>query len=179
MDIENHLPGDEPGTLVPSALRRGAEVMGVIGALLVLLLAVMINSDILSRLLVNRPVRGVAEMVELTIVVIVFIQLPLTVATGGLIRSSELHRRIGARWPGVGKAMTLAFELAGIVVFAALAWGLWPKFVDAWQDNLYKGQPGLFTVSTWPAILASVVGSAFSSVCFIVSFLRRLTVRVA
>lgn len=179
MENETQLPGDEPGTMVPPALRRGAEIMGIAGALLVLLLALMINSDILSRVLANRPIRGVAEMVELTIVVIVFVQLPLTVVTGGLVRSSELHRRIGVHWPRIGQAMTLFFEIGGVVVFAVLAWGLWPKFIEAWQDGLYKGQPGLFTVATWPAILASVVGSAVSSVAFAVSALRRLTARAA
>jgi len=174
MEIANELSPREPGGLVPVRLRRIADGMGAFGALLVLSLALLINSDVLSRFFLNHPIKGVAEMVELAIVVIVFIQLPLTIATGGLVRASELHHRVSQRRPGVGRVMSLTFELVGVVVFALLTWALWPKLTEAWIDNLYKGQPGLFTVPIWPAVLVTLVGSAISATCFLTSFWYRL-----
>lgn len=160
--------------MVPRTLSLVVGVMGGLGALLVLSLALLINSDILSRLFFNHPLKGVAELVELAIVVIVFVQLPLTVATGGLVRASELHLRIGQRHPCLARAMTLVFEATGAVLLGLLAWALWPKFTEAWTDNLFKGQPGLFTAPIWPALLSVVIGSALAALCFATSFAMRL-----
>lgn len=174
MDMEPHSPAEEPGALLPKQLRRVADVMGALGALLVLALALLINTDIVSRFLLNHPIKGVAELVELSIVIIVFVQLPMAVAIGGLIRSSELHQTVSARYPAAGKAFTLVFELVGVLIFALFAWGVWPRFIEAWTDGLYKGQPGVFTAPTWPAELAIVIGASLASLCFVASFLTRI-----
>lgn len=174
MDIEPHSPADEPGALVPKPLRNVVDVVGSLGAILVLALALLINTDIVSRFLLNHPIKGVAELVELSIVIIVFVQLPLAVATGGLIRSSELHQTVSARYPAVGKALTVVFELVGVLIFALFAWGVWPRFIEAWTDGLYKGQPGVFTAPTWPAELAIVIGASLAALCFVLSCLTRI-----
>lgn len=174
MELSSQLPPSEPGGLVSSTLRALSDWLGALGALLVLALALLINSDILSRFVLNNPIKGVAEVVELTIVVIVFIQLPLTITTGGFVRASEFHHRLEKRLPRAANMMTLCFEATGAMIFALLAWALWPESVEAWNDNLYKGQPGLFTAPTWPAVFVTVIGSALSALCFFASFMVRI-----
>ena len=165
---------DAPGSAAPRALLRLSQALGAVAALLVLGLAGLINADIISRYTLNRPVSGVAELVELAIVIVVFMQLPLAVATGGLIRSPELHQRLALRNPRLGNYLTMFFELCGAIVLGVLTIGLWPEIVEAWRDGLYKGQPGIFTAPLWPATAATMVGSGLGSLCFAASLLRRL-----
>ncbi|MCO5161808.1 MAG: TRAP transporter small permease [Mesorhizobium sp.] len=174
MDMQPHSPADEPGAILSGPLRRVADVMGALGAVLVLALALLINTDVVSRFVLNHPMKGVAELVELSIVIIVFVQLPTAIATGGLIRSSELHNSLNARHPAAGKAFAIVFELVGVLIFALFAWGVWPRFIEAWNDGLYKGQPGVFTAPTWPAELAIVVGATVASLCFAASCIARV-----
>lgn len=164
----------EPGTQSAPRLKTVSAGMAGIGALIVLSIALIINSDILSRAALDRPLMGVAELVELGIVIIVFIQLPYAISSGALIRSAELHEAITRRAPRIGWMMAVVFDLAGALVLGLLTLGLWPDLVAAWQDDLFKGQPGLFTAPLWPAMLATVCGTGFGAVVFASSALRRL-----
>lgn len=165
----------DPGAAAPHMLLRLSQALGAVAAVMVLALACLINADVLSRFLLNSPIRGVAELVELAIVIVVFVQLPLAVATGGLIRSAELHQRLSRQSPQIGTCATVLFELCGALVLAVLAIGLWPEMIEAWRDGLYKGQPGIFTAPLWPAMAATVIGSALGSLCYIASLFRRMT----
>ncbi|TMV91800.1 TRAP transporter small permease [Thioclava sp. BHET1] len=163
-----------PGAAVPYVLLQTVRAMGAFGAVLVLVLAVLINTDIISRFAFNRPLNGIAELVELCIVIVVFIQLPLAVATGSMIRSAELHERVARRFKIGGQFLSVVFEIGGAVVLVGFAVGIWPNLVDAWSNNLYKGQPGIFTVPLWPAVAASMIGTVLASVCFLASATRRI-----
>ena len=63
---------------------------------------VIINVDVLSRYLFNAPIQGVAEIVELSIVGIVFLQISDAVRAGRLTRSDGLYMQILKRRPMVG-----------------------------------------------------------------------------
>jgi TRAP-type C4-dicarboxylate transport system permease small subunit len=167
----------EPGTQAARRLKSLTSVLAGLGALIVLSIALIINSDILSRFIFDHPLMGVAELVELGIVVVVFIQLPYAISSGALIRSGELHEVISRRAPRIGWAMAVFFDLAGAFVLALLTYGLWPDLIAAWQDNLFKGQPGMFTAPLWPAMLATVLGTGIGALVFASSALRRITSR--
>ena len=53
----------------------------------------LINSDVLGRNLFNAPVRGVTELVSLSIVGIVFLQLADTLHSGRFTRADVLLER--------------------------------------------------------------------------------------
>jgi len=67
--------------------------LNAIGTLWIFLLMVVINTDVFSRLLFNHPIDGVPELIELSIVGIVFLQLCDTVRAGRLTRSDGLLYR--------------------------------------------------------------------------------------
>lgn len=166
-----------PGAAVPHIILQTVRAIGAFGAILVLVLALLINADIVARFALNHPLNGIAELVELSIVIVVFIQLPLAVATGSMIRSAELHERLSKRHKFIGQLLSVIFEIGGAVVLAGFAAGIWPNLVDAWSNNLYKGQPGIFIVPLWPAVAASMIGTALATLCFVASAARRILLR--
>ena len=61
--------------------------MNALGTVWIFLLMVLINSDILGRELFSSPVRGTTELLSLSIVGIVFLQLGHALMVGRMTRS--------------------------------------------------------------------------------------------
>jgi TRAP-type C4-dicarboxylate transport system permease small subunit len=162
------------GTISPGAVKSGAMALSVLGSAIIFAMMVLIISDIAGRFLFNRPISGVPEIVELAIVVVVFLQLPDALANGRLVRSDEIHKILSARRPKLGMSLALIFELLGGVLLALLAVGTFPIFYRAWSDNLFAGNPGVFTVPNWPVHLIIVFGSALTSAIFLSAAIRRI-----
>ena len=88
-----------------------------LGSLWIVVLMVVINIDIMGRTLLSMPLRGVPELVKLSIVAIVFIQLGHTLRSGRMTRSDGLLRILRTRLPRLSHAMTLVFNLVGAGLF--------------------------------------------------------------
>jgi TRAP-type C4-dicarboxylate transport system permease small subunit len=120
----------------------------------------MINLDIFLRFVFNSPIDGVTELVELSIVAIVFLQIGDAVRNGRLTRSDGLYSKIKEKKPRVGHAMGLFFDLAGAAFFATLLAGSVPRFIDAWERGYYAGNKGIIVIPVWPVRLIIVIGAA-------------------
>ncbi len=129
------------------------------GGVLIFGLVVMINLDIFSRFLFNAPIDGVTELVELSIVAIVFLQLGDAVRNGRLTRSDGLYNKIKDRNPRLAHAMGAFFDLAGALFFMTLIAGSIPRFIDAWERGYYAGNKGIIVIPIWPVRLIIVVGA--------------------
>lgn len=129
-----------------------------IGTVLIFALMIMINLDVFSRFLFNAPIDGVTELVELSIVAIVFLQISDAVRAGRLTRSDGLYSRILKRHPIVGHCMGLVFDLAGALFFVAILLGSMPRLIEAYERSYYAGNKGIFTVPIWPIRLILVIG---------------------
>lgn len=129
------------------------------GGALIFAMIIMINVDVFSRFLFNHPIDGVAELVELSIVAIVFLQLADAVRNGRLTRSDSLYNRLCERKPALGHLLGIFFELCGIAFFVTIVAGSIPRLVEAWERNYYAGNQGIFTVPVWPVRLILIVGA--------------------
>ena len=130
-----------------------------VGGVLIFGLVIMINLDIFSRFLFNSPIDGVTELVELSIVAIVFLQLADAVRNGRLTRSDGLYDKIKARNPRLGHLLGTFFDLAGAVFFTLLIAGSVPRFIDAWEHGYYSGNKGIVVIPIWPVRLIIVIGA--------------------
>ncbi len=130
-----------------------------VGTALIFALVVMINVDVFSRFLFNAPIDGVTELVELSIVAIVFLQLADAVRTGRLIRSEGLYSRLQQKYPRLGHILGAFFDLAGAIFFITIIIGGIPRFIDAWQRGYFSGNKGIFVVPVWPVRLVLVIGA--------------------
>jgi TRAP-type C4-dicarboxylate transport system permease small subunit len=118
---------------------------------------VIINADILSRFLLRVSIDGVTEIVELSIVGIVFLQLGDAVASGRLISSDGLYNKIVSNNPRMGHALGIFFDLGGAAFFGAILVGIYPLFIDAYTRGYFAGTEGIFTVPLWPIQLLLVI----------------------
>jgi len=130
-----------------------------VGGVLIFGLVIMINLDIFSRFLFNAPIDGVTELVELSIVAIVFLQLADAVRNGRLTRSDGLYSKVREKSPRVGHLLGVFFDLAGAAFFLTLIAGSIPRFIDAWERGYYSGNKGIIVIPVWPVRLIIVIGA--------------------
>lgn len=127
---------------------------------------ILICADILGRSLFNAPVQGVAEIVANSIVAIVFLQVAHALMTGRMTRTDLLIGWLEDERPFAAAFIRLTFHLAGILVFAMIALGTWPKLIDAWVENEFFGAQGVFTAPVWPIKACLFAGSLLTCLAF-------------
>ena len=142
---------------------NGLGTLGIVGLMLV------INLDVFSRWLAGAPIAGVAELVKLTIVAVVFLQAPHTLASGRLTYSEIFVAVLQKRSAVAARALRGSFCLVGAWLFAMVVLGAWPQLVKAWERGEYAGAQGVFTIPTWPVKAIVVIGS----VMMVLEFLRQ------
>jgi TRAP-type mannitol/chloroaromatic compound transport system permease small subunit len=169
-------PGDQPAAGLAA---RGwvAAVAGLnsIGTAWIFALMALINVDVFSRYLFNAPIQGVTELVELSIVGIVFLQISDAIRLGRLTRSDGLYSRLASRHPAVAHVVGAVFELAGCLFFLCILAGGIPRLVEAYERGYFAGNEGLFVVPVWPIRAILVVGCLAASVQFLVLAWRHVS----
>ena len=132
----------------------------------------LINFDAFSRTLFARPINGVIEMIELSIVGIVFLQLGDATRRGRLTRSDGFFSLMLRRRPDIGRTMGAIFDLAAATFMALILYGSFPLLTRAIERGYYVGEEGVFTFPQWPVKLIVVIGCVVTLVQFLV-FARR------
>ena len=140
--------------------------MNSIGTAWVFVLLVIINLDILSRFLLNRPIRGVPEIVSLSIVGLVFMQIAHTLKVGRLTRSETLLNLLRKKLPRAADAVDGLFHLIGAGLFGVILYGSYPMFIKAWKIDEYVGAEGDFMAPVWPVKLIILIGSLAAIIQF-------------
>ncbi|MDQ0314324.1 TRAP transporter small permease subunit [Amorphus orientalis] len=163
---EETLPSDH-SPWIPG-LTPAVTGMNMVGAVVVLAMAVIVNVDVLGRWLFNAPLDGAVELTEMGIVAIVYLQLAHAVAVGKLTRSEMLLELTERRLPRLNLALRLAFNLMGAFVLAVIVYGQVPRLISAWENGFYKGNPGIFRAPMWPLEAILLIGAAFALVQFLV-----------
>lgn len=141
----------------------------VIGTLVVLALVVIVNYDVFARGIFNLPFRGAIEVVQFSMVLIVFLQLPDVVRAERLTRSDGLLLLMKYKYPRVAKVLNGFINLLSASVMALIAIALFPEFIEMWESKDYFGIPGVFTAPWWPIKLI-ILGSA--TLCTIIFVLK-------
>ncbi|MFT6694959.1 MAG: TRAP-type C4-dicarboxylate transport system permease small subunit [Paracoccaceae bacterium] len=132
---------------VTNAIAMGANVMGT---LVVLALVVVVNFDVVARGVFNAPFLGAVEVVQFSMVLIVFLQLPDVVRVNRLTRSDGFLALIGTKHPKVARVMGIFIDTVAAVFLGIIAFAIWPEFTDMFETRDYFGVPGVFTAPWWP-----------------------------
>jgi TRAP-type C4-dicarboxylate transport system permease small subunit len=134
----------------PGALDRLIVGMNAVGSFWILLLVLLISSDSLGRTFANYPIVGTHEMVQISVVGIVFLQLADVVRTGRLTRSDSFLAVAYFKWPRVGAGLDGLFCLLGAIFMGIGLWGSVPLLKEAIDRGSYLGNEGVFTAPVWP-----------------------------
>lgn len=164
-------PADPKGPPILTPLTTG---MNTVGALLVLAMVVIVNIDVFGRWLANAPLAGTLELTEMGVVAVVYLTIGHAIAGRRLTRSDAalglLERRGAYR---TSLVLRMIFNAAGAVVFAIIAYGQFPRLLDAWNYGYFKGNVGVFTAPTWPLEAIMLVGAVVGALHFAALCVRR------
>jgi TRAP-type mannitol/chloroaromatic compound transport system permease small subunit len=141
--------------------------MNSIGTAWVFVLLVIINLDIGGRALFNHPLRGVPEIVSLSIVACVFLQIAHTLKVGRLTRSDILISRLEAGHPALKNLVEGVYYLVGAGLMIILFTASYPLFTRSWRIDEYVGAQGDFMAPVWPVKLIILIGCAASAIQFL------------
>jgi len=147
-------------------------IMNSIGTAWVFVLLIIINLDICGRVFFNAPLRGVPEIVSMSIVACVFFQIAHTLKVGRLTRSEILLNVLQKRVPKLGQFCEGMYHLVGAALLAVLFHASVPLFTRAWQIGEYVGAEGDFMAPTWPVKLIILIGCAAGSLQFLIMAAR-------
>lgn len=142
-------------------------VMNSIGTVWVFVLLIIINLDIGGRALFNHPVRGVPEIVAMSIVACVFLQLAHTLKAGRLTRSDILMNWLDTRLPRLKQFLEGIYYLIGAGLMAVIFKASIPFFQKAWRIGEYVGAEGDFMAPVWPVKLIILIGCVAATIQFL------------
>jgi len=144
-------------------------VMNSIGTAWVFVLLVIINLDIGGRAIFNHPIRGVPEIVALSIVACVFLQVAHTLKVGRLTRSEILLNWLAKKKPGVGHFLNGIYHVIGAVLMIIMFNASLPLFKKAWRLDVYVGAEGDFMAPVWPVKLIILIGCIAAAIQFLLT----------
>jgi TRAP-type C4-dicarboxylate transport system permease small subunit len=137
--------------------------LNAIGTVWVAAITVLICADILGRALFSSPIIGVPEIVKVSVVAIVWLQMAHTLRIGGHLRSDVILGRLPPR----GRAF---FDLVacalGAVMFGLLVYSGWPSMVMAWELGEFEGEHPV-RVPTYPLRTIVLLGAALMALQFL------------
>jgi len=159
--------GDSYGTPLPWQFQRLGKWLNALGTVWIIALMLLINTDVLGRNLFNAPVRGVTELVALSIVGIVFPPLADTLHSGRFTRADVLLARLKEKRPAFAARLQAVYHLVGAGLMGVILWAAWAPLVDAIRIRQYVGAIGDFTAPVWPVRLIMLIGLCTTLITFV------------
>jgi TRAP-type C4-dicarboxylate transport system permease small subunit len=150
-------------TLVTKYISTAANI---VGTLVVLGLVLVVNYDVVARGVFNQPFRGAVEVVQFSIVLIVFLQLPDVVRVNRLTASDGFLHLIGKRYPRITRVLRIVINTIATIFMCLIAITIYPEFLEMWETKDYFGVPGIFTAPWWPIKLVIFLSASLCTILF-------------
>jgi TRAP-type C4-dicarboxylate transport system permease small subunit len=154
-----------------SGLTRVANTLAIaanaLGTLVVLALVVVLNVDVVARGVFSAPIKGTYEIVQFSVVLIVFLQLADVVRVDRLTRSDGFLNLLHGRRPRLTANIRRIINALSAIFMGLIAYITFPEFFHMWETKDYFGVPGLFTLPWWPVKLVIASGTALSCLIFV------------
>lgn len=161
--------------MIPLLFSRIVSGLAALGTAWIFLIMLLICADVVGLKLFSRPLYGVIEFTESSIVPIVFLQLPAVLRHGRLTRADFLFAPLKAARPGIANMMDAVFLMIAGAIFAMLASYLLADFRAAYASGEYIGARGVFTMPNWPFKLLTAIGGMVTALEFARCMLRALS----
>lgn len=159
--------GYRPVDLAARLLDRLTVAMSVVGTLGILAIMVLIACDVIGRGMFGRPIMGVPEIISMSILGIVFLQLANTLARGKLTRADALINQLARRAPRVGLFVDAVMHAAGALLTGVLVTAFYPLFLRSYGRNETVGTVGQFIAPIWPVHFIVLAGATVLCAVFV------------
>ena len=137
---------DQAAQNTPAVPVRLARVIHLVSAFWTLGLAILIFFDVTGRGLFSSPIPGTKEIIQNSIVAITFLQLPLAVYSGSMLRTTVLADAVPA---SIRRLLRTLGYILGALFFTGLLLSSYEPLIDAIRIGEYEGE-GALRVPTWP-----------------------------
>jgi TRAP-type C4-dicarboxylate transport system permease small subunit len=138
---------------------RLSRAIHLVSALWTLGLAILIFLDVSGRGILNSPIPGTKEIIQNSVVAITFLQLPLAIYTGSMLRTTIFADAVP---PSIRRLLRTVGSVLGVLFFIGLVLSTYEPAYDAWRIGEYEGE-GALRVPTWPVrclvLLMSIFGA--------------------
>lgn len=152
--MDNIAMSERQNVAIPIRLSRSIHL---VSAFWTLGLAVLIFFDVSGRGLFNQPIPGTKEIIQNSVVAITFLQLPLAIFTGSMLRTTIFADAVPAL---MRKILRSAGYFLGVLFFIGLVLSTYEPAYDAWRIGEYEGE-GSLRVPTWPVRGLVLIMSVF------------------
>ena len=139
------------------------------GVVWVFALTFLICADIAGRTLFDSPLQAVPEIVALSLIACVFLQLAFAVDGDRLTRADILLSQVRRRNAGMAIGLERFFAIAGALVLLAMTAGAWPDFLRAFRTGEFVGVEGIYTLPITPIKFIVVLGAATAASSYLLS----------
>jgi len=140
--------------------------MDGVASLSIALIMVLITADVLSRLVLNKPFVGTAEIVSSIIIIVCFFEIPYVSMRRGHVRTTVLYDIVGRKGKDI---IDIVSCILGMVAYGLIIKASFPGLLYAIDINEAE-IAGSFRITTIPGRFAIVFGSAL----MILEFLHQL-----
>ncbi|MCC7348711.1 MAG: TRAP transporter small permease, partial [Variibacter sp.] len=123
------------------------DLLLAVAAFVIFLLGFLVLADVIGRVAFNSPVKGTAEIVSMSIVIVCFLIGAQAVRSGGMIRTDVVIDLFGK--PGHEFA-NLMSGILGALFFGLIVWGSYEPALHSWTSGEFEGE-GALHVPVWPA----------------------------
>jgi len=151
---------------VSGVVDKIAILANAIGTLVVLCLVLVVDYDVIARSVFNAPFRGAVEVVQFSMVLIVFLQLPDVVRVNRLTRSDGLLSILQLRYPGVASSVKRFIDSLSMLLMVLIAVAMWPEFVEMYETKDFFGMRGIFMAPWWPIKLIIFLSATLCAILF-------------
>ncbi len=150
------------------ALDKVVNAVSIIAAVWLMLIAVVIFLEVTGRGVFNVFLGG-DEIVTNSVPAIVFLQVPLAIRVGSMLRTTIVFDHLGKRGRHVINGLSY---IVALVLFVAIGVGGWEDMIKGWEIKEYQGI-GALEVPVYP-IRTIIIGSAFLTVLVYSTMLVRV-----
>ncbi len=139
---------------------RGAHMLSSVW---VFILAGIIIIDVVGRVVFLQPLPGTKEILQNSVIAVTFLQLPLAIYSGSMLRTTMIVDKLGPRGQTI---LRIVKWTMGALLFLAIAYASWPSAMTAIRLGEYEGE-GALRIYTWPIRLLLVGSSIFAAFAYI------------
>lgn len=153
-----------------ATFNRLIDVLNAIGTVWVAAMMVLICGDIFGRALFNSPIIGVPEIVRVSVVGIVWLQMAYTLKIGAHLRSNIILDRMSVKWQHIVEVIGCVL---GILVFSLAAYTSWDVMIEGWRIKEFEGELPV-RVPVYPIRTIVLIGTFLTMVQFVVILCRNV-----
>ncbi len=151
-------------------LERICTWLNYIAAGWLMIIALVIFVEVTSRGVFNTFLGG-DEIVTNSVPAIVFLQVPLAILTGSMLRTYIVFDHLGRRWRQVVNAIAY---LMGMLLFIGVSVGGWSDMIKGWEIGEYQGI-GALEVPVYPVRTIIIAAAILITVIYFILLLRNAT----